>query len=151
MDDYYEKKYTPRLWSIASRVVVLLCTIVVVIVVISLLFHCIFNLIHLFGYLIRKCVIKSVFRVRPTSTTSTCTSKFLTSKPATTSSKLRLICLSTSKYTTMLPRTTYNEQMHQNVTATGLISCKRCEIRTLLNRYDIKGLWSLFTISFLGF
>jgi len=43
---------------------VLLCTIVVVIVVISLLFHCIFNLIHLFGYASRKCVIKSVFSVQ---------------------------------------------------------------------------------------
>jgi len=41
---------------------VLLCTIVVVIVVISLLFHSIFNLIHLFGYPSRKCVIKSVFQ-----------------------------------------------------------------------------------------
>jgi len=38
---------------------VLLCTIVVVIVVISLLLHCIFNLIYLFGYLSRKCVISS--------------------------------------------------------------------------------------------
>ena len=43
---------------------VLLCTIVVVIVVISLLFHCIFNLIHLFGYPSRKCAIKSVFSVQ---------------------------------------------------------------------------------------
>jgi len=39
---------------------VLLCIIVVVIVVIALLSHCIFNLIHLFGYPSRKCVIKSV-------------------------------------------------------------------------------------------
>jgi len=30
--------------------------VVVVIAVISLLFHCIFNLIHLFGYPSRKCV-----------------------------------------------------------------------------------------------
>jgi len=46
---------------------VLLCTIVVVTVVISLLFHCIFtifNLIHLFGYPSRKCVLKSVFGVQ---------------------------------------------------------------------------------------
>jgi len=38
--------------------------VVVVIAVISLLFHCIFNLIHLFGYPSRKCVIKSVFNYK---------------------------------------------------------------------------------------